>query len=332
MQSNLTCFLCDGEAKLACSCAGHEVMFCLLHYNSHLQDKSKPHTFTTLKKLEQPSNLHLLKKLHKLDEISIELLSYKDKVSNHLEVYHSIKSDLINLIQEIFMNETCSLELSLFAITEKIQLIESFKQNFDQEAEQIIEKYDKSHLAGLLDTVPELNPVDLFTITGLLYNKLGLDMKFQDSSSPFDKELLECYNKSLMSQMYFNMVQSQTYQELQDQNEDLLIKIENFKKDLNSYIRKFESKDRQMNKLNSQVESYKSLVHNFEAKIKLLDDQLQKYIVNETLGDEPNEMNSSSESQAHDLSYSPSSEQVGVSSSEEQIDTIVRLRLNNPDI
>lgn len=326
MQSNLSCSLCDGEAKLACACAGHEVMFCLLHYNSHLQDKSKPHTFTTLKKPDQPSNLQLLKKMHKLDEVSIELLSLKDKISNHLDVYNSIKADLINMIQEIFVSETYNLELTLAAIAHKRQEIELYKQSTDSNIDQILEQFDRGQLMGVLGQVPELNPVDLSTITSLLFNKLGLSMDLKESSSAFDKELLEGYNKSLMSQMYFNMVQSQTYQELLNQNEDMIQKIENFKKDLNSYIRKFETKEKQNGKLIAQIESYKSIVHNYEAKIKMLEDKLQKYIVNEAIGN--NEALSSSESQNHDQSYNPSSasEDVGVSSSEEQPDTIVRLK------
>ena len=151
-------------------------------------------------------------------------------------------------------------------------------------------------------------------------------MNLHESSPAFDKELLEGYNKSLMSQIYFNMVQSQTYQELLSQNEDMIQKIENFKKELNSYIRRYEANEKQNSKLIAQIESYKNLFHSYDSKIKILEDRLQKYIVDDVIGD--NGSASLSDSQIHDQSFDPysASEDAGFSSFEEQPDTIVRLK------
>jgi WD40 repeat protein len=197
MSNDFICCVCEEEPKLACRCNDTTRLFCALHFASHLENQTIPHTPLTLTQYKSTSSLAHSKAFNKLEKVSIKLSEYQSQISTQLLNISNLEESVHHAIRQIFSQESERYSQVLSEIKARKNFIESCQHSYSSDADLLLGKYKSSKLPGLLPSYVPIKPLNLYSIISQLLKAFNLN---QD-------ELLSHFNQSS------NVLQAEEYKE-----------------------------------------------------------------------------------------------------------------------
>lgn len=196
MSNDFICCLCEEEPKLVCRCNDTTRLFCALHFASHLEDQTIPHTPLTLSQYKSTSNLAFSKAFNKLEKVSIKLSEYQSQISTQLLNISNLQESVHHAIRQIFSQESERYSQVLSEIKARKNFIESCQQSDSSDADLLLGKYKSSKLPGLLPSYVAIKPLNLYTILSQLLQAFNLNQDellshFKQSSNLLQEEYKE---------------------------------------------------------------------------------------------------------------------------------------------